>query len=438
MLAALAALLLSAMTDPHPPRAAADPAATASPALPTAAAATTPAMPTTPTTPTTLAGPWAARLDCPGGALAFGLELAHDEDAGWTAWLINGTERIPVPRVEVDDDALLLGIDHYDSTITTRYDELAGTLDGTWRKRRGPDLWAELPFHARRDDQPGIAAPRPGPDPALSGRWRVQFESDEQPAVGLFEVSDDGAATGTFLTTTGDYRFLAGWQAGADLMLSCFDGAHAFLFEAVAQADGSLAGHFWSGDRWHETWTAVRDATIELPDGFTLTKWTDAATLSELVFPDLDGTPRALDDPAFAGKARILQVFGSWCPNCHDASDLMAELQRTYGPRGLSVVGLAFELSGESDRDAAQVRRYAERHHVTYPLLVAGLSDKAAAGRALPVLDAVRSYPTTVFLHGDGRVRAVYQGFSGPATGAAHERLRAAFTAIVEELLAED
>ena len=77
----------------------------------------------------------------------------------------------------------------------------------------------------------------------------------------------------------------------------------------------------------------------------------------------------------------------------------------------LSIVGLAFEVTGDFRRDAQQVLAYAERHDVGYPLLVAGLSDKAAAGKAFPVLDQVRSYPTTIFLHADGRVRAIYQAF---------------------------
>ncbi len=54
-----------------------------------------------------------------------------------------------------------------------------------------------------------------------------------------------------------------------------------------------------------------------------------------------------------------------------------------------------------------------------------------------PLIDQVRSYPTAIFLHSDGRVRAVHQGFTGPATGAAYTELREHYVAIVEELLAE-
>ncbi len=115
----------------------------------------------------------------------------------------------------------------------------------------------------------------------------------------------------------------------------------------------------------------------------------------------------------------------------------LVELHGKYKDRGLSIVGLAFEHTGNFERDARQVRRFAKRYGVEYPLLVAGLSDKKAASKAFPLLDRVRSYPTTIFLHADGRVRAVHTGYAGPATGLANYELRAKFESLIEELLAE-
>jgi thiol-disulfide isomerase/thioredoxin len=267
--------------------------------------------------------------------------------------------------------------------------------------------------------------------------------------VGEFQVGKRGDTSGTFLTTTGDYRFLAGsvdrlyaadgppgTQAiGYRLRLSCFDGAHAFLFEAVSQPDGSLSGDFWSGNRSHDTWTAVRNPEAALPDGFTLTHASNAVALSDLVFPDLDGVPHRLSDPQFAGKARILEIFGSWCPNCADEADELVTLQAEYGPMGLSITGLAFELTGDRARDAEQVRRYAKRHGVTWPLLVCGVSDRDKATAALGLLDHLNAYPTTLFLDAAGNVRAVYTGYCGPATGEAYVQQHAAFVKQIETLL---
>ena len=181
----------------------------------------------------------------------------------------------------------------------------------------------------------------------------------------------------------------------------------------------------------------MRDPDASLLDPFELTRWNDRLDMSDYAFPDTDGKLRKLTDPAFAGKARILQVFGTWCPNCHDEAPYLAELDRRYRGRGLSILALAFELTGDLERDTRQVEIYKQRYGIDYPILVAGLADKQEASKAFRLLDRVRSYPTTVFLRGDGSVRAVHTGFSGPATGKEHQKLRAEFERLIEELLSE-
>jgi len=383
---------------------------------------------------TPVEGPWRAWLDCPGGELPFGIEIERENGELRASW-VNGTERIDIPGTSLDGVTLVFDMPHYDSRIEARVD--GGKLEGTWRKRRGLDEWTEMDFHARRGELPRFHEVDVAPSEAIDGRWRVQFDSSEDHAVGEFKTDEQGRLEGTFLTTTGDYRFLAGDFVGGELRLSCFDGAHAFLFNARLLEDGSLAGDFWSRDTWHENWTAVRDADVVLDDAFEETRWTDDWSIGDVVFPDLDGNPRSLADPEFAGKARILQVFGSWCPNCNDEARYLSELEQRYGSRGLSVLGLAFELTGDHARDAEQVRRYQKRNDVSYPVLIAGTANKEGATRAFPALDLVRSYPTTIFLRQDGSVRAVHTGFTGPATGREYEKLREEFEGLIEELLEE-
>ena len=137
------------------------------------------------------------------------------------------------------------------------------------------------------------------------------------------------------------------------------------------------------------------------------------------------------------GSPRIVEVFGSWCPNCHDATRLLTELHANYKDRGLVVLGLAFEHSADEQKAIAAVRTYKDDLSVEYPLLIAGLSDKKRASEMLPVLDRVRSFPTTLFIDADGDIRAVHSGFSGPATGDAHTELREQFIAHIEAMLAE-
>lgn len=407
--------------------------------------------------PRPAAGFWLAELMSPGGSLPFGLILA-DDGTYFRATIINGPERIEVPEVSWEGGQLTLFFPHYDSRILASLADGTTTLTGDWAKRRGKEDWNKLAFAAQQltadGHDPRTAPPAAALEPFL-GKWEAHFSESAQPAVADFRQQDDGRLWGTFLTTTGDYRYLAGEYVeslalpkgtGADpdsagssgLRLSCFDGAHAFLF--LAQYDAAqqeLAGDFWSSDTWHETWIANRNQNARLPDGFRQTNWVDSVPLASLTFPDVEGVATSLADERFAGKARIIEVFGSWCPNCHDAASLLSELDAKYKARGLSILGLAFEHTGDFQRDAQQVKRYMARHNVTYPVLLAGLSDKTLASEAFPALEQIRAYPTTIFLHPDGRVRAVYSGFSGPATGAAYDHLRAEFERLIEELLNE-
>lgn len=364
-------------------------------------------------------------------SLPIALEISYGADDGaLTATVINGAERIAVERVQAGE-RLELGFPHYDSQIVVEQ-EKGGALRGAWTKQRGPGEAASVPLTMVRatNGRYGEAAP-------FTGRWSVQFENEADAAVGLFEAAGEaGVMKGTFLTTTGDYRFLAGGVVENRLTLSCFDGAHAFLFHAWHDdSDGSLKGKFYSGN-WYQTgWTARRDADVRLPDAWAQSEWTGRVPLSQLKFPDLDGEMIALDDERLAGDCRIIEVFGSWCPNCQDAAVYLAELHERYSSRGLAITGLAFELTGDHERDAKQVRQYVQRNGAHWPILLAGTSDKGLASDALPVLDRVRAYPTMIFLDRTGRVLGIYTGFTGPAAAEPHAEMRRQIETLIERAL---
>lgn len=395
-------------------------------------------------------------MESPGGDLRFGLEIETSRAGKALAVVSNGRERIQVPVATIDDGKLSLQFTHYDSEITGKLqresqgvdvsdeqtivesdlvtDSTRGMIIGSWRKRRGLNEWVEMRFRAT----PAAAKTSPqklsGAQP-FAGRWAVKFQQSTDPAVAEFARNNDGSVSGTFLTTTGDYRFLHGAGVNDKLELSCFDGAHAFLFRAALQGNDKLVGEFWSSNTWHEKWTAERNPNAELPDPFAQTKLVSGKSIGSYAFPDLQGIPTRLDDPKFAGQAKLIYVFGSWCPNCHDAAAYFSELQNSYSDDQLSIIGLAFELTGDFERDAAQVKRYLQRHGVDYPVLIAGPADKTLAAQAIPFLDKVRSYPTTIFLDSNHQVKAIHTGFSGPATGKAYSEMKAEFKSLIDSII---
>ncbi len=379
-------------------------------------------------------GAWRAWLELPGGRAPFGLELGRD-GAGHRATLINGQERVRVPEAAVADGRVTLTFPAYNNRIEAEWAEgrLTGTL--TLVKRYGKEQ--RIPFAA----VPGTAAPSQPQATAevdVSGRWEVSFtepDGNQHPAVGEF-AQRGNRLFGTFLTETGDYRYLEGTVRGREVTLSKFDGAHAFLFKAVEE-DGRLTGRFWSGTEWQETWSAVRNPRATLADARRLTFLKPGYERFTFTFPDTDGEPVSLDDERFRGKVVVVTLAGSWCPNCHDEAAFMAPLYERLRGQGLEVVALMYEHLEDFDAAAAQVEKFRQKFGIEYTTLIAGISDKTEAGKTLPALNHVLAFPTTIFIGRGGRVRQIHTGFQGPGTGEHYEQLTREMTAFIEDLLAE-
>lgn len=391
------------------------------------------------------AGLFRAVLASPGGDLPFFLRLARAGEESWTAVVLNGSEEVPASAVRVDDHGVEIRFDHYDSVITAAWSAPEGTMKGTWERQAGRErpkmAFRAEPGASHRFDPPAKHGGGEQAEPRVEGAWDATFTDDKESFPARAEFSQAGdLVTGTFLTPTGDYRFLAGDYRDGLLRLSCFDGAHAFLFEARAAGDGTLDGDFWSRGSYHATWTARRavpegEPTGSLPDPFAMTTLTNPTGRLTFTFPDLAGNPVSLSDVRFAGKVVLVDIFGSWCPNCNDEAPLLAQLYREYHDRGLEIVGLAYEMTGDPGRDAAFVRKYADRHGVSWPLLLAGTSDKPEASKTLPDLSGVLAFPTLIFVGRDGRVAAIHTGFAGPGTGRHHQDQRALYRRTIDALL---
>ncbi len=390
--------------------------------------------------PVEFRGRWRFELETPGGPLPFFAEL--DEHGGA---LVDTHERLPLSSATVVDGELRLSIDHYDSTITARM-HAASRLVGTWRHGApGRDAYTQMNLTATAGD----AAPRFDVDPkrlqTLSGRWKLAFSPENRsPWAGLAELrSVPGPAgapliEGTILTELGDFRFLEGVMVDDQLRLATFDGAHAFVFHARRDGAKLVDGRFWVRDAYNSSFTgtpAQAGQDTGLTDPLDTIELTTPDGRFHFDFPALGGGTLAQDDPRLAGKPLVVEIFGTWCPNCNDQAPLMHQWYEQYAPRGLEMVGIAFEHSDDRDKSMDILQRYADRYDVQYPLLLGGTSDKARAGQRLPDLSKVVAYPTTLFIARDGTVQSVYSGFSGPATGDAFEALKAEFREQIEALL---
>jgi thiol-disulfide isomerase/thioredoxin len=378
-------------------------------------------------------GEWRATLELAGGKLRFGVTLER-RGSGWGGELCNGTRCQPFSAVGLAGDSVVLEMADYAAAITAK---LAGdSLTGVYRNvgNRGPRV---IPFRASRGRW--TASRGSG---RLIGRWDATWMGDFGTSPRVIELRNgDAGLEGTIISNTGDYGHFVGQVKGDSFALSHFDGSYVYLLTGALGGGGgtadTLRGLFHAGLRTQTPWIAVRSTGAAHLKALTENTQADTTEPFRFAFPDLEGRLVTERDPRFKGKVVMVDVFGTWCPTCHDAAPELVRLYRKYRGRGLEIVGLAYEVSGDTAVDRRQVRRYREKFGIPFILLLAGINDTEAAAATLPQLQGFTSFPTTIFLGRDGKVRRIHAGFYGPATGAQHAKLIQEFEREVERLLGE-
>jgi peroxiredoxin len=154
-------------------------------------------------------------------------------------------------------------------------------------------------------------------------------------------------------------------------------------------------------------------------------------------FMDLNKKWVSINDSKFKNKVVVLQIMGSWCPNCMDETAFLSDYYNRNKQRGVEIIGLAYEYTTDFNRSVKSIQKFKDRFHVQYTLLNTGVtvSDSLRTEKTLPQLTQIKSFPSTIFLDRKGRVAKVYAGFEGPGTGIHYEEMKKNFEATVDRLL---
>ena len=377
-------------------------------------------------------GAWRATLDV-GEGTELPFLMSYTKDKGFEIY--NAQEKIAVTDIKFKGDSVTIALPVFEGVFKGIFSE--SQIKGNFIS---PSLNRSLPFDMQRDDAPRFATLKE-PSSLLAGNWEVVFSPDAPEdrylAKGIFE-QDGNIVKGTFRTTTGDYRFLEGVVENNSFKLSTFDGAHAFLFEGQIK-DSLLSGVFYSGNHWQEPFTGKRNESYALPAATELTFLKEGYDRFDFSFPDTKGDLVSLGDARYDDKVVLVQIMGTWCPNCLDETKFYTKYINENEGIDLEVVGLAFEYAPTKERAISSINRLIKGTKVPYPILLAqyGSSSKEKANEKLPMLNHVLSYPTTIFIDKKGKVRRIHTGFNGPATGDVYKDFVVEFDAYVRALLAE-
>jgi len=351
---------------------------------------------------------------------------------------VNGAEKIAIKSVEIDKNKITIK----DPIFNTWFEgEIVNEskIKGNWFKN---DKNYKIAFEAKHSAGSRFEKPKilKGSEVNLSGRWEVDFSknnaADHYKSIGQFN-QDGNYLTGTFMTETGDYRFLEGNVYNDSLFLSCFDGAHLFLFKAIYKND-SLYGKFWSGTHWEEPWVAGRNENFELTNPDSLTYLKDGYEKLAFTFPSISVDSISLDDEKYQGKVVIVNIMGPWCPNCKDETAYLTSLYNLHHENGLEIIALSFVKSDDFEVAKETLVRIKKHFGANYDFAVAGKASKIDAAKALPMLNHIMSYPTTIFIDRKGNIRKIRTGFYGPGTGEFYNRYTEQTDSFITKLLSEN
>jgi thiol-disulfide isomerase/thioredoxin len=382
------------------------------------------------------AGEWQAKLlREDGNHIIFNFEVINSGDS--LEWIIkNGEERIQVDDIIIKDDSIIVAMPVFESYFKL-IKKGNNQLTGIWTKAATAGF-IDMPFEAVAGTNKRFET-KNQPATNISGKWEVTFfraDGSPRPAIATF-VQQGEALSGTFITPSGDYRYLYGIVDGDQIKLSTFDGSHAYYFNATINSDTSIVnGNYYSGATSIEPWKATKNDKVTLPDvaAMFLKEGEERLNFS---FPDLDGNTVSINDNRFKNKVVIVQIMGSWCPNCMDETAFLSEYYQKNKERGVEVVALAYEYYEDPILAGNSVRKFQKRFNVQYPMLLTGVtvSDTLRTEKTLPQLTKIKSFPSTIFIDKQGKVAKIHAGFEGPGTGARYELLKKEFEATVESLL---
>lgn len=378
-----------------------------------------------------LSGVWDATVVFDGRSVPFQMEFTTKAGRVQAA-VIEGPKRHRTTSGTFDGRKLELHWDFYDSVLTATYSE--GKLTGEYVRLTKTGR-IPRPFEAR----PAVRRPDPKPAADLTGEYVMATDAPGGRRVMQATLKQKGSqVTGTIQAVDGDFGYMAGSVDGTKLVMSNFDLVRGSLLEAdYDPATCTLRGIVDRKTKFEARNARCGHAPVaEVIDPRKYTWVHDPSEPFRFTLPDLEGKPVSLTDDRFRNKVVIVTIMGSWCPNCHDEAPFYEELYKKYRQQGLEVISLAFEYTGEAERDRAQVRRFRDRHGVTYTMLLAGTTDDGEVQRKLPQLKNFAAFPTTIILDRSHKVHLVEAGFAGPANPAEHAKMRREVDQMIRGLLA--
>lgn len=257
------------------------------------------------------------------------------------------------------------------------------------------------------------------------------FEPEEGPVWQgqLILQENDDQCSATVRTGTGDLRYLGGTASEESIELTTFDGAHLYQFDIQRDGD-TLTGYFHSHTGYKSSIQGKRLGRMPITDPMRIQA---TGPMSFTVVTDQDSTLATWTGDDFKGNVTIIDLMGTWCPNCMDAARMFKELQVEFP--NLRVASVAFETRSNPRAVFSRFETFKADLGIDWPMVYGGPAKKKETGYKMNFLTGFESFPTTLILDKEGNIAYVHTGFNGPATGEAHTQEQKFFRAAIRSLM---
>lgn len=374
------------------------------------------------------AGPWRFLLKTTNADIPFVVKFSYQEKK-LIGVLRNGTESIPLDEISVTEGSISIPLQAYELSLELNVLNKNSVSGYLVRHNKNPivktPVIGTFGHKFRYDIDKNNTATID-----LTGKWSIDMV-DEQgtktTGIGKF-IQKKNKLKGTILSPTGDYRYLEGYVNGNSFEAASFDGVYNYVLRGTV-LNGKMEAAILSNYRTKVT--GQLNPKAELPDAYKQTEMKDL----KFIFPDLKGQNVALTHEKFKDRPVIVQIYGSWCPNCVDEMNFLIPWYVQNAKRGVEIIALAFERSLSIESATRQLLRVQKKLNVPYLILQAGSTSEDTPADKLPGLKNFISFPTTIFLNRKHEVVKVHAGFSGPSTGEFFEKWKMEFNQTVNQLL---
>ena len=375
-------------------------------------------------------GEWTGKLMIQNGKQTLPFKLTVTDQKFTTH---NASEDISLEQGEKKGDSIVLLFPTFNSQLVLKPNSTK-QMTGYWiNKNKNSKIPCQLNYgYVHR-----FPITRQNVNEKLSGKWEVTFDKGSKTSYKGQAIINQtlSCITGTIRTETGDFKFLEGNVNSDSIYLSRFDGAHVLLILGKLQGN-VINGLLYSGAISTSTFEANLNPSFELihPDSLT---YVDLSIPLEIKLNDINGNLYTYPNASTNGKVVIIELMGSWCPNCLDEAYFLKELYSNYPSEKLEIISVAYEIGDQFEQQVEKVNRMRTKLNLPYTIVIGGKASKQLASQQFPMLNQVMSFPTTLILDKKGVIRKVHTGFNGPATGDYYINFKKETTLFIDQLLTE-